>query len=257
MELIRSASRRTRLSEAIYLGLNLLFAGSVVLLAILFDPPYVAYALVLLSKWRVFAVRPRYWFANLQANIVDVVVGLSIVTLIWQGKGFVSAQILLGILYAGWLVAIKPRSRRKWVVVQARISLFLGLTALFSYAYAWPSALVVAAAWLVGYVTSRHAMGSYDEDELTFMSITWGLVVAELAWVGYHWTVAYDISRGYALKVPQVAIIVSLLSFLVMKLYDSHYHNDGRIKWQEVKMPAIFSVVIIGMLLVFFTGVSL
>ena len=34
-----------------------------------------AIILVLLSKWRVVAVRPRYWWLNLKANLVDFTVG--------------------------------------------------------------------------------------------------------------------------------------------------------------------------------------
>src|SRR5579864_2531706 len=35
-----------------------------------------ALAIILLSKWRMFAVRPRYWPTNIRANGVDIIVGL-------------------------------------------------------------------------------------------------------------------------------------------------------------------------------------
>ena len=38
-----------------------------------------ALSIVVLSKWRMFAVRPRFWSANLRANAVDLMVGLSAV----------------------------------------------------------------------------------------------------------------------------------------------------------------------------------
>src|SRR6266436_394230 len=41
-----------------------------------------ASGLVLLSKWRMLAVRPRFWPAIIRANAVDIVVGLSAVLFI-------------------------------------------------------------------------------------------------------------------------------------------------------------------------------
>src|ERR1017187_6909274 len=38
-----------------------------------------ALSLILLSKWRMFAVRPRFWPAIIRANAVDIMVGLSAV----------------------------------------------------------------------------------------------------------------------------------------------------------------------------------
>ena len=35
--------------------------------------------LVIISKWRMFAVRPRYLFLNLKSNLVDLIVGFSFV----------------------------------------------------------------------------------------------------------------------------------------------------------------------------------
>jgi hypothetical protein len=45
-----------------------------------------ALALILLSKWRMLAVRPRHWPANIRANSVDLIVGLSILTFMTQSS---------------------------------------------------------------------------------------------------------------------------------------------------------------------------
>ena len=39
----------------------------------------VSFALILLSKWRMFAVRPRFWAAIVRANSIDLMVGVSTV----------------------------------------------------------------------------------------------------------------------------------------------------------------------------------
>lgn len=255
MELIKSAVRRSRLSDVVYVVLNLAFAGLLFSLTTLFDPPIVAYLLVVLSKWRVFAVRPRFWFANLQTNVVDLLVGLSFVTLIWLATGTTVIQVLLTVLFAGWLLIIKPRSKRKWVLIQAGISQFMALIALFSIAYAWPSFIVVLIAWLIGYSAARHALGAHHEDEQTLLSLVWGLIVAELSWITYHWTIAYTVVGQ--LKVPQIAIIITLLGFVGIKLYANYQDNDKSFKFGELRWPLIFTIAVIVMLLVRFSGLDM
>lgn len=255
MELIKSAARRSKLSDIIYIVLNVLFAAAVFGLTLAFEPPYLAYLLVLLSKWRVFAVRPRFWFANLQTNVVDVIVGLSAVTLIWLASYEVIVQVLLAVLYAAWLLVIKPRSKRPWILLQAGISQFVGLTALFSVAYAWPVLIVVLLAWLIGYSSARHAIGSYPEEEETLLSLVWGLLVAELAWLSYHWTIAYGIIGE--LKVPQIAILVGLLSFVGIKLYVNYHDNDRHFVFSDVRWPLLFVSAVIVMLLIRFSGLDM
>ena len=78
-----------------------------------------AVALVFMSKWRVLAVRPRFWLANLIANTVDLIVGLSYVTLVYCMTGSVGVQAALTVLYIVWLLIIKPRSKHTYVVIQA------------------------------------------------------------------------------------------------------------------------------------------
>ncbi len=54
-----------------------------------------AFSVVLLSKWRMLAVRPRFWPANVRANAVDILVGLSIVVFMSH-----TSSALLQLLYA-------------------------------------------------------------------------------------------------------------------------------------------------------------
>src|ERR1051326_6294486 len=65
-------------SHFIHLGLNILLPIlAYVLVRIEFVP--LAILLVLLAKWRIFAVRPRYWLVNIASNGVDILVGISLV----------------------------------------------------------------------------------------------------------------------------------------------------------------------------------
>ncbi|MEO5691271.1 MAG: hypothetical protein ABIQ64_03745 [Candidatus Saccharimonadales bacterium] len=246
MELIKSVARRSKLSDVVYITLNLAVAAAVLVLTVAFQPPYVAYLLVVVSKWRVFAVRPRFWWANFQTNMVDLVVGICAVTLIWQASGTFIIQLLLAVLYAAWLLIIKPRSSRKFMILQAGISQFLGLTALFSVAHFLDSSIIVALCFLIGLATARHILSSYDDEDITLLSVIWGFLLAELGWLCYHWVVAYDITTS--LLLPQVAILAGLLGFVTIRFYDAKYHKKSLAK--HLRAPVIFSLAVLSILLV-------
>lgn len=252
MELIKSAAHRTKFGDIAYFFLNIAFAATVLVLVQFFTPPYAAFGLILLSKWRIFAVRPRFWIANIKANIVDVIVGLSVVALISQASNSVVAQICIAAFFAVWLLFIKPRSGRRWAMIQAGTSLFIGIMAIFSYSHNYPVVFVVLAAWLIGFMATRHVLSAYGEEEETLMSLAWGLFIAQLAWFAYHWTIAYTLTGQ--LKVPMIALIIMLLSFVSAKLYDSYSRNDGTISFSDIREPVIFVTVILVVLLVGFSG---
>lgn len=252
MELIKLARRKSAWGEIIYVALNLVYAGVLLGLVAAFDPPWLAYVLVVLSKWRVFAVRPRFWFANLQANVVDTLVGVSFVTMLWLSAGAFVLQAILLALFIGWLIFIKPRSGRRMILLQAGIGQFAGLMALFSLSYEAFSSLVVLLAWVIGYTMARHALSAYsDETERTLLSLVWGFVVAELAWLAQHWTIAYSIGGG--IMVPQVAILTGLLAFLSIRTY-SAIRAEKKKLWPELRWPIIFVLILVGALLVRFNG---
>lgn len=244
MELIKLAAKRSKVSDVIYIVLNLALAGLILGLTLTFTPPYLAYLVVLLSKWRVFAVRPRFWLANIQTNLVDTFVGLSIVTLIWQANGVLLVQILLAILYAAWILMIKPRSKRSFVLAQASISQFIAMMALFSMSHLVDASVVVLACWVVGYVSARHILDNYDEEEMTLLSMMWGLFVAEIGWLSNHWMTAYQLSGN--LLLPQGAMIVAIVGYVMWRLYDAIHHNA--LSWGRVRAHVMFAVVVIGIL---------
>lgn len=256
MELIKSASRRSHLSEAVYIALNLVYAILVWALVVTFDPPYIAYGVVALSKWRVFAVRPRFWFVNLQANLIDTLFGISIVTLLWLNIHSVAIQAVLVAIFAVWLVLLKPRSKQRFMIFQAGLTLFISLTALFSFAYAVPSVVIVVACWIIGYATARHVLSSYNnEHERVLLALIWSLIVAELGWLGYHWTVAYGLNESF--KLPQIAVVITLVGFIVAKAYGLYHHSEnGKIDMKVLRWPLLFVILTLGILLLRFNGLN-
>src|SRR5687768_11008218 len=57
-----------------------------------------ALILILLSKWRMFSLRPRHWAANIRANSVDLIIGISLLVFIAESNAG-SWQVLWAVLY--------------------------------------------------------------------------------------------------------------------------------------------------------------
>lgn len=255
MELLKLPNKRSLFSEIIYIALNVMLAVAVLGVVWAVESPYAAFLLVLLSKWRVLAVRPRYWFVNLQSNLVDLIVGLSVVVLLYAANGALTAQILMTLLYIGWLLFIKPRSKRSFIAVQAGVATFLGITALMLVSYSWIASLVVLLMWVIGYSAARHVLGSYEEAHISFYSLVWGLFFAELGWLMYHWTFAYSLPGTGDIKLPQGALIALAVSFIAERAYAS-YEKHGSVHSNDMILPSLLSVSLIIILLVFFNTVS-
>jgi hypothetical protein len=256
MEFLKLSKRRSLLSEIIYVLLNVALAVGLLVIVWAIASPYAAFALVLLSKWRVLAVRPRYWFANLQANMVDVIVGMSMVVLLYAANGALVTQIILTLLYIVWLLVIKPRSKRAFVAIQAGAAVFLGTTALVQVSYDWFASLVVVFMWVIGYSAARHILGSYDEAHTSFYSLVWGLVLAEIGWLTYHWTFAYGLPGVGDIQLSQAALIVLGFSFIAERVYAS-YTKHGAVRSNDVTLPILLSVSVILILLTFFNTLSM
>lgn len=256
MEFLKSSKRRSFVSELIYILLNVALAVAILVVVWAIESPIAAFALVLLSKWRVLAVRPRYWFANVQANLVDIIVGISVVVLLYAASHALVAQIGLTILYIGWLLYIKPRSKRTFIAVQAGTALFLGVTALMTASYDWIASVVVLAMWLIGYSTARHVLGSYDEAHISFYSLVWGLVMAEIGWLAYHWSFAYGLPGVGSIKLSQAAIVSLAISFVAERVYMS-FVKHGSVRSADITLPILLSVSLVIVILAFFNNVSI
>jgi hypothetical protein len=253
MDLLKTVTKRSFLSEVLYVLLNLLLAVMVLVAVLVVNVPWPALGLVLLSKWRIFAVRSRYWVANIRANMVDIIVGVSTVIFLYSAEGKLPLQIGLTVLYAAWLLYVKPRSKRIFVAAQALIGLIFGLEALVQISPSLSSSVVVIASWVIGYSAARHILSLQHETHINFLSLLWGFVTAEIMWLSYHWTIGYAILSP--LQLSQAMVIVVLLSFLAERIYISH-HRNGSVRSGDVILPALLSLSVIGVLLFVFGGAA-
>ena len=175
------------------------------------DVEEAALGLILLSKWRMLAVRPRHWPANIRANSIDLIVGLSFLVFMTHSL-LVSFQLIWAVVYAVWLLFIKPRSDLLSVSLQAMIGQFLGLVAIFlSGSDAWLFWLVLAS-WAVCYSAARHFFISFEEPYTSLYAHAWGYFGAALVWVLGHWLLFYRV-------VAQPALMLTVLGYGAATLY--------------------------------------
>lgn len=263
MEFLKLVRRRSFLSEAVYMVLNIALAIAVLLVIRYTESIALAILLVVVSKWRVLAVRPRYWLANLRSNSIDILVSVSVVLHMYslnaagidEGRKLLLMAVLT-VLYIAWLLFLKPRSRRPMVAAQAGIGVLLGVSALFMVSYNWPVSIVVGLMWFIGFAAARHVLTTYDDETHgLFISLAWGLVFAEIGWVAYHWAIAYSLPFVSSLLVPQVAIVATLVSFVAVKAYDSFYHHQ-KIRTADIILPLLFTLSVIAVLVFVFNRVG-
>lgn len=179
----------------------------------------ISFALILLSKWRMFAVRPRFWPAIIRANAVDLTVGVAAVIFMAHAD-VAGVQFLWAVLYAAWLIFLKPRSDMLSVSAQAFVGQLAGLMALFT---AWPGGSIfglVLASALICCVSARHFFDSFEEPYSKMLSYLWGYFAGALVWVLSHWLLFY----GF---VAQPTLLLTTVGYGLAALY--YFDHNGKL----------------------------
>jgi hypothetical protein len=199
-----------------------------------------AYAIVLLSKWRMFAVRPRFWPAIIRANSVDIIVGLSVVLFMTHSSSQ-WLQLLWAAAYGVWLIYLKPATSMFMTTMQAAIGQLFGLMAVYSVWAGQPIALLVLATGAVCTLSARHLFDTFDEPYAKLLSYFWGYTGASLAWLLSHWLLFYG-------PVAQPTLILSVLGYGLAGLY--YFDHSEKL---SVMIKRQFVFIIIAIMLVILT----
>ncbi len=241
-------------SNLVHIFLNILLGVGSVLVTVLSASPVLGLLLVLVSKWRVFAVRGRYLWLNIKSNLVDIIVGVSVVLITYYaGATFLPVDALLAIFYCVWLLFIKPMSSEKATLTQSLIAVFLGMSAAATAAASLNAIVVVLVAFLVGYAASRHVLVQSSDRDFTLTTLVCGLVFAEVAWLCQSWAIIYTFGAS-GIRIPQVAIILTIFAFVY------NYARQAMIKYQDdfrfkhILGPVVFGVVLIGIIVIWFSN---
>ncbi len=181
------------------------------------DFPQIALGLVLLSKWRMLAVRPRHWWPNIRANAADIIVGLAFLTFM-ANTYTASWQLFWAVAYGGWLLVLKPRSDILGISLQAVVGQLCGLVALFLGWREAPLIGLVLGAGLIAYVAARHFFTSFDEPYTSLYAHTWGYFAAALTWVLGHWLLFYSV-------IAQPTLLLTVIGYGLAAIYYLEQHE--------------------------------
>ena len=205
---------RSIFSNMVHVFLNLLLGIGSVLVTVLSGSPLLGLILVFISKWRIFAVRARYFGINLKSNLVDLIVGVSVVLLAYYaGSSFLLVDFLLMAFYSIWLLFIKPLSSETSTMVQSLIAVFLGTSAATIMTSGINEIALVLISFLIGYTASRHVLAQSDDKDFTLTTLVCGLVFSEIAWLCYSWSIIYTFGST-GVRIPQLAIILTIFAFV-------------------------------------------
>ena len=246
---------RNALSTVIHVVLNLLLGVGSILITVATGHWLIGVLLVFISKWRMLAVRPRYWWSNLKANLVDLTAGISFVLLAYlglDGSGLLPIHWLLAAGYTAWLIWIKPRSSQVFTEVQALVALFLGTTAIALILSTYDALWVTLLTFILATACTRHVMSQRDDTNFTLSALAVGLLATELMWLAHSWCIIYTFD-GTGIQIPQIAILLTLAGFALSRVYHSALRHDGKLKSEEILPPVLFSVVTAVIIFLFFS----
>lgn len=227
-------------SHLIHIGLNALLP---ILTYVLVRIEFVSLAILLifLSKWRMFAVRPRYWLANLIASGVDIVVSVALV-LFMANTSSEQWQLFWVLLYGGWLIWLKPRSDVLSVSAQAMLGQLLGLAVLYLKFGDTSLAVLVGATWLITYVSARHFFSSFEEPHVALLSHVWAYFGASLAFVLGHWLLFYS-------TIAQIIVLITTIGYGLAALYylDSAERLSKTVKRQLMAVMCAIVLIVVAL----------
>ena len=241
-------------SNAVHLFLNILLGIGSVLITVFSGRPIPGIVLVLMSKWRVFVVRSRYVWLNLKLNLVDFIVGISVVLLAYYaGNTLLPVHFVLMVLYVIWLLVIKPMSSETATLVQSIFAVFFGISAVAIATANLDAIVAVLLSFVVGYAASRHVLAQANTKDFTLTTLVCGLMFAEVTWLCQTWSIVYTFGDT-GIRIPQVAIILTIFAFVY------NYARQVMIRYQEdfrfrnIMGPVLFGVALVGIIVIFFSN---
>ena len=240
---------RNALSSVMHVVLNLLLAVASIGATLVTGNCLIGLILVVISKWRIFAVNHRYWLLNLRSSLV----GTSFVLLAYAaGTTVLPVHIALIAGYAIWLILIKPRSSEVFTIIQAITAILLGTTTATIFAAITDSTVLVIACFIIGYAASNHFLVQNSEEDPGFVSMACGLIFAEIAWISHAWLIIYTLGTT-GICVSQLSIILSVIAYAYFQICDISTKTRGKLKFSQVALPVMFSLLVIIVLVIGFS----
>lgn len=253
-DFILARKSRNIASSTVHVFLNILLGIGAVLITVFSGSPLLGILLVLMSKWRIFAVRRRYLWLNIKSNLVDLIVGLSIVLLTYYaGSTLLPVDFILMIVYVIWLLIIKPMSTEVANLIQSLIAVFLGISATTIMTAGNNVLIAVLLAFLVGYAASRHVLVQTDDKDFTLTTLVCGLIFAEVAWLCHSWAIVYTFGDT-GIRIPQAALILTIFAFIYNYARQAVVRYQEDFRFRDILAPVLFGVILIGIIVIWFSN---
>ena len=249
------ALRRSRnaFSSLLHVILNAALAVISIYITWITGSPLIGILLVILSKWRMLAVRPRYWELNIKSNLVDLIVGNSIILIAYcSGRAFLPVHIILMVIYAIWLIIIKPRSTESAANLQSFVAIFLGTIATVLMTASANSIYMAIGGFIIGYAGARHILVQGEDKDYNSIILAGAIISAEIFWLCHSWLIVYSFADT-GIIIPQLSIIMAIVAFIFGYTYKSITANEGKLKWSEVGTPTAFAIITIVVIVLFFS----
>lgn len=227
-------------ARTVHLILSLLLP-LIVLALVRIDFIPLAATLILLSKWRMLAVKPRFWLAHIRTNAVDIMTSLAFLVFMTQTFSF-AWQIVWTVIFILWLTVLKPKSTPLLVGMQALIGFTFGLTALFLIGGEYPLFILVVLTGLIAYTAAHHLLDAFEDKYTRLLAYIWAWFSASLVWVLGHWLLYY----ADGLVAQPVLLLLSIGYGLAALYYLDHTQRlTGVIGRQFVFIMAAITVIIL------------
>lgn len=237
-KLVSRIKPKSGFANLLHIALNM-FLPLLLYVLVRIDFAILAASLIILSKWRMFAVRPRYWLANIRANAVDIIVGIS--TVVFMSVTSIAVwQLVWVVLYGVWLIFLKPKSSVLYISLQAGVGQLLGLMALFLVSGDKSLYLLIILIWLVCYLCARHFFSGFDEKYTQLFSHLWAHFAAALMWVLGHWLLFYNV-------LAQPTLLLVVIGYGLASMYYLDHNDRLSPEWRRqfiLMMIAIITVVL-------------
>jgi len=245
---------RNAVSSVLHVLMNILLGVGSVFATIVSGSWIIGFILVLLSKWRMFAVRPHYLWLNIKSNLVDLIVGFSLVLLTYfSGTSLLPVHYILAATYVLWLTVAKPKTSEIWTRIQALAAIFLGTCAISILCASLDSSLPALLEFIVGYGSARHVLAQNNNmSDSGYPALIFGVFFAEVALLTHSWTIVYAF-MDLGVIIPQLAIILTVFGFMIERIFHAVEERDGTLRFKDVALPISFSLVVLAVVIIGFS----
>lgn len=250
---IFTRKNRNLVSSFLHIILNILLAVASVGATVITGNCIIGLVLVIISKWRIFAVNHRYWPLNIRSSLIDFIVGISFVLLAYAaGTTFLPVHIALMATYALWLIFIKPRTSLGANIMQSVIAVLLGTTAASIFAAITDSTVLVGVSFIIGFAASNHVLVQNGDHDANFISLVYGLIFAEIAWLSYSWLIIYTLGNT-GICFSQLSLVLATLTYTYLQVHVEMDKHGNKLKFANLALPVLFSLLVILVLLISFS----